>query len=290
MSEISFKKLILLANSVGQKASASVPSAMEELSKPLVILCIAGLVVLAIWSFSTIVSPQRIKLRKCPGRPSKLNPLHLIIIFFLWHGLALGVMELLLFLNFQKEQAAIFGGISSQIFGIVLALIIAAHCFRHGLRRGMGLSMRHWLFDTLRGVTGYLAVLPICIGLVLLLTWLLPEHWQKKHSLLVALEEMTPLYKTIIAFSAVILAPLMEELFFRGLLQSMLRKYIHPWFTIIIASIIFAGVHGEPQNLPALFALGIALGYNYERCGRLWPAILIHMLFNGVMITLHLMK
>jgi len=108
------------------------------------------------------------------------------------------------------------------------------------------------------------------------------------HSMLTALREMSLDGKILIAVSATILAPLQEEVLFRGLLQSMLRKYIKPWPAILLTSILFAAVHQEPQNIPALFVLSLVLGYNYERTGRLFSSILIHVLFNGTMIVLHL--
>jgi membrane protease YdiL (CAAX protease family) len=37
--------------------------------------------------------------------------------------------------------------------------------------------------------------------------------------------------------------------------------------------------------LPALVILGIVLGYNYERSGRLWAPIMIHALFNALSIV-----
>ena len=151
--------------------------------------------------------------------------------------------------------------------------------------------MRHWVFDSGRGVLGYLAVFPVCWGLMLLigslLRWLAPDYPQPPHSLLEAMSHMDMMWKVLIAFSAIIMAPWFEEVLFRGLLQSMLRRFIGPWPAILIASAIFAMFHAQPQHWPPLFALSVALGYNYERCGRLWPAILIHMLFNGVNIIIY---
>ena len=90
--------------------------------------------------------------------------------------------------------------------------------------------------------------------------------------------------------SAIVLAPLAEETFCRGLLQSMLRRYTHrPWVAILLAGAVFAVLHYPYwQHMPALFVLALAIGYNYERCGRLYPAILIHALFNAVNIAISL--
>ena len=78
-------------------------------------------------------------------------------------------------------------------------------------------------------------------------------------------------WKALDVFSAVVLAPVVEEIVFRGLLQSMLRNYFRgAWPAVLIASAIFAAMHGSPHWFPALFALGVVLGYNYERTGRLF--------------------
>jgi hypothetical protein len=90
----------------------------------------------------------------------------------------------------------------------------------------------------------------------------------------------------MIILAAVVLAPFGEELLFRGVLQSMLRRYLHsPWVAISITSVLFAAIHYPfIDSLPALFALSLVLGCSYERTGRLYSPIMIHMLFNLVMV------
>ena len=80
------------------------------------------------------------------------------------------------------------------------------------------------------------------------------------------------------------LAPIAEELFYRGLMQSMLRRYgLRPWMAILATSAVFAVSHWPHyQDMPALFVLAVALGYNYERTGRLIAPIVLHAAFNGV--------
>ena len=99
-------------------------------------------------------------------------------------------------------------------------------------------------------------------------------------------------WRVVVAFSTVIMAPLAEEVFFRGLLQSMLRKYLgHAWGAILITSVLFAVGHARYHDtIPALFVLAVVLGYNYERSGRLYPSILIHVIFNGVSVLSTLVR
>jgi membrane protease YdiL (CAAX protease family) len=91
------------------------------------------------------------------------------------------------------------------------------------------------------------------------------------------------LWHVLSLVSAVVLAPLAEEVFFRGLVQSVLRNYFgSPWVAVALASLLFASVHMDLHWAPALTALGLVLGYSYERTGRLLAPVLIHALFNGV--------
>ncbi len=254
-----------------------------------------GIIVLIVWAIRRIASPKKLSLDKVPGRANVINPFHLILVFLLWQIPGAGAAEILKRTPLATEQALIVTNLIRQVVGLVLVLIVAKYCFRGGLLRGLGLSMRHWGFDTGRGVVGFLAVFPICLGLERLFTWILksiqPDAVQP-HVFLVALNKVGPAWQVGIVFLAVVLGPLLEEILFRGLLQSMLRRYLRsPWGGVLISSAIFALFHiRTPQNIPALFVLGVVLGYNYERCGRLWPVILIHMLFNGVIISLHLLE
>jgi membrane protease YdiL (CAAX protease family) len=89
-----------------------------------------------------------------------------------------------------------------------------------------------------------------------------------------------------IAFSAVVAAPLAEETFFRGGLQSVLRYTTKmPWLAIPLASACWALIHEPFERLP-IFFLGLCLGYIYERTGNLWMCIVVHSLFNLTSIVI----
>ncbi len=79
-------------------------------------------------------------------------------------------------------------------------------------------------------------------------------------------------------------APLGEELIFRGLLFPWLRGRFGATTAAILSGLIFAILHGVPMLIPALTAIGTALALLYHRCGSLWPAILAHGVFNAIMV------
>jgi membrane protease YdiL (CAAX protease family) len=87
--------------------------------------------------------------------------------------------------------------------------------------------------------------------------------------------------------SAVLVAPVLEEFFFRGLVQTWLLAVwggAKRWPVVLTAAAVFSVVHLGAVTwhaLPGLFVLGIVLGWLYERTGSLLPAVLVHMAFNG---------
>jgi membrane protease YdiL (CAAX protease family) len=82
------------------------------------------------------------------------------------------------------------------------------------------------------------------------------------------------------------LAPLVEELAFRGLFYGWLRARLGVAPSCIVSAGAFAVLHGIPTLAPALFVIGLMLAAIYERSGSLWPAIVLHGTFNAVMTTL----
>jgi membrane protease YdiL (CAAX protease family) len=56
------------------------------------------------------------------------------------------------------------------------------------------------------------------------------------------------------------------------------------WIAILISSGLFAATHADTGHWPALFVLGVCLGYAYEKSGSLFRPIFIHSLFNATSI------
>ncbi|HUT56978.1 MAG TPA: CPBP family intramembrane glutamic endopeptidase [Phycisphaerae bacterium] len=261
-----------------QGAAGSAPSTW------MIGLAAVGAVVLVIYVTRRLVYPAKLHLTQASGRRSRLHPIHAVALY-LFYVLAQAVAIKLLgaWLPAKSDELLTLAAVISQTLWLAAALLVAWMAFDMGLVRGMGLSMRHWFFDAIRGVVAYLAVLPVCLGLTRLTQLLIPGE---EHRMLRALHQVGAGWQALIIVSAVVLAPLAEEVFFRGLLQSTFRKYLRrPWAAILLTSAFFALVHAAyPTSMPAMFALSVALGYNYERCGRLPAPILIHALFNGVFI------
>ena len=96
----------------------------------------------------------------------------------------------------------------------------------------------------------------------------------------------SPFGLALLMVSVVIVAPVTEEILYRGVLQSWMIHLLgrpHRIAAVMMVAAAFSLVHlsAAPwQVLPALFVLGLMLGWLYETTGSLWPGIAVHALFN----------
>ena len=79
-------------------------------------------------------------------------------------------------------------------------------------------------------------------------------------------------------------APVVEELFFRGLLLRALAGRIGRPGAVGVSAVLFGLVHFEPLQLPVLVLFGVVLGLLAVRTGRLGPSICAHAAFNAVAV------
>lgn len=96
----------------------------------------------------------------------------------------------------------------------------------------------------------------------------------------------TPVNIALGFLAIAVAAPIVEELLFRGLLQNALARFIPFWGAILLSSLVFAAVHGQPYAIPGLMSLSIAFGYLYHRTGSLRTNIILHMLNNSAALLL----
>jgi uncharacterized protein len=87
------------------------------------------------------------------------------------------------------------------------------------------------------------------------------------------------------ALVVIVVAPVCEEIFFRGVLYRVLRIRLGLWVAAIIDGLFFGLVHGSSSPLsalPVLAVLGIMFCWVYERTGTLFASIALHALNNTI--------
>lgn len=87
-----------------------------------------------------------------------------------------------------------------------------------------------------------------------------------------------------------ILAPIAEEMVFRGaILRSLLRYFNErmPWIPIVVSALLFGLVHGNVAQSSNAFLMGLLLGWFYHRTGSIVPGIVLHWINNTVAYVMY---
>jgi membrane protease YdiL (CAAX protease family) len=84
---------------------------------------------------------------------------------------------------------------------------------------------------------------------------------------------------------AAIVVPVVEELIYRGIGFRLLAQF-GDIAAIVVTAIAFALAHGIVEGVPVFFVIGAALGVVRSRTGSIYPAMLMHGVFNGIQVVL----
>jgi membrane protease YdiL (CAAX protease family) len=86
----------------------------------------------------------------------------------------------------------------------------------------------------------------------------------------------------LVFLSGVIIAPIAEEIVFRGYLYKAFRDRFRPSYAIVLSAALFSAIHLELLAAVPLFVIGVVLAYVYEKTGNLMAPITLHVLNNAV--------
>jgi len=106
-------------------------------------------------------------------------------------------------------------------------------------------------------------------------------HLQTNDQVILEQSKDAPLttYATLIA--SVLVAPICEETFFRGLVLPGFLRAMPVGVAIVFSALLFAVAHADPGSFVVLFVIGLALAFLRWRTRSIWPGILLHLLNNG---------
>ena len=133
-----------------------------------------------------------------------------------------------------------------------------------------------------QGFKGFLMIIPFVL-LVSLIMNLLIENQNGSNPLLEIVLNNNNYSSFILLFiTTTFLAPLFEEVIFRGVLLPILSREFGIILGITISAFIFALAHLSISEMPPLFTLGIGLGITRLISGRLSSSVIMHSLWNGM--------
>lgn len=171
----------------------------------------------------------------------------------------------------------------------LLVLIVWAFASTKALKPStlLGLSARTRRGAIAAGLIGYVAIFPWVFGLL----WVIIRTCQQLgiqpplepiHELLLLDERRVVLWTTVAL--ACVVGPLVEELFFRGVVFVAVRKHTSRLVAMLISGGLFSAMHTNFLGFLPILILGCLLADLYERTGSLLAPIAVHMLHNTLLV------
>ena len=202
-------------------------------------------------------------------------------------GRILGLATLLMAGNFffqvlfyQVREDLFLPVLTGAVAGVLLPVTLIARRWGFPLRRDFGLSSLHPL------VLAAVALMAICS---LVPTSLLAELSLRLHPVDPQWESFfqehlpTTTFQVILAvITVVVLAPLAEEIIFRGLLHRLTSSMWGAVPASVISAIVFGIVHGEPWFLFGLIGVGFMLAFIYETTRSVTACWVAHAVHNSI--------
>lgn len=267
---------------------------------------VLGATVAAVWVARGILGARRLPLGVASNRPVQFEPLDLLAVFLL--GWVIGLVALQYFghaLGLTTD-----GPVDSTVtlatvlLGQTLTQAPIALYFVLRMARSDALPRRGGPFDGkgLRIVLQSVACGTLLVGVVLVVSNFGVElaaafgapRPETGHTMLEAVQASThPFVKIGLVLSAVIVAPVLEEAVYRGVIQSAFASIAgHRRIAAVgVTSLLFTAAHAGAvpwQMLPGLLLVSMVLGWLYERTATLIAPILAHAVFNGLNLCLYL--
>lgn len=187
-----------------------------------------------------------------------------------------------------------FGNINQSVFVLLLSafIYVIMILFSLGLPwlikkqattlDDIGLKRLPSWMDILLSPAGLVIYMIISAVLVVAITTIFPSI-DMNQAQETGFDNLSQRYEYYLAFAAlVIMAPIAEEVLFRGYLYGKLKKYVPIWAAILMTSITFGAIHGAWNLAIDTFALSVIMCLLREITGNIWASILLHMMKNGI--------
>ena len=198
-------------------------------------------------------------------------------------SVGLGVFSLV---GFGGGAALVHSGLDAAVIGLILTAWtgiagLAAFAAAASIR------LRSWSAFGVRATSGRWLLIGVGMGVVafvlkgiavIAFTWLTGLQ-SNPQSIFVpgAGSAMMTIVLATIFFG--VLTPIGEEFLFRGVLTNALLRY-GPIIGVVGSALIFALLHGINVVFPAALVAGLIAGEVFRRSGSIWPAVIVHVMFN----------
>ncbi len=208
----------------------------------------------------------------------------ILVISFVLSVIVIAVAAIMLILQGVVDFSDLFQAIIAlavPIFDVSLLVVTLVYVVKKELFKFMGLTLNGKFIAA--GLLWGLALFTINLVISYSMSQVLGEEFTGRiYEYLISYR----LTRYVLIVTAILLAPIAEELYFRGLLYASLKIKIGVLGGAIVSAAIFAAAHGIPAAFIALLAIGATLAYIFEKYKSLVPAIMAHAVNNTLGIAI----
>lgn len=197
----------------------------------------------------------------------------------------LGAMELAGASFDSVNKVVLMSGLSAIVYALTFYVAIMTPRWVIGdktTKKDLGLGRLVSWGDIAVGPLSFIPYIILSASLMMVATQVIPgfDISQKQD---LGFDRLGSSLETILAFTVlVVIAPLAEELLFRGYLYGKLKKTAGIFVAIILVSVSFGVLHGQLNVGIDTFVLSVVLCGLRELTGSVWAGILLHMTKNFI--------
>lgn len=184
----------------------------------------------------------------------------------------------------NEEQYYLYG-FGVQFLATVILVYLFAVLFHRGRLSDLGIRRaslgKIWRYGILGGFL--LVIMVLIMGIVL--QYFQPNLQPQYIEEILRSSNQLPEFLAVMT-AGVILAPVAEEIFYRGMIYPVFRKYLGTGWGAVAAGLIFGAAHWDLWRTIPLAIGGALLCYIYEKSGSILVSMVAHGIWNGVMCIL----
>lgn len=188
--------------------------------------------------------------------------------------------------SFQEiDKTVLNATLAACVYAVTLAVVIGLPWLLKHYRTSrvdLGMARLPEWFDLLLAPAGFIVYL-LGSGLVIYTVSQLVPGFNPEQQQDTGFSNVAQQYELVLAFvTLVIIAPLAEEMLFRGYLYGKLRKSVPIWVAMLATSVLFGLLHGQWNVGIDVFVLSLVMCTLREVTGSIWAGVLLHMTKNGL--------
>lgn len=175
--------------------------------------------------------------------------------------------------------------VGALVYGAILLFLVGLLLYRNvNVAEVFGLGRRTFLHYLGRALLFLVAAYPLLMLMQVMVYGVAGGDFSPQEVVDFLQRAEAPRDRLAVVAMAVIVAPVAEEVIFRGYLYPVAKKFGGAAAGLIATSVLFAFLHGHAPSIPALTMLAVCLGLAYEKTGSLLVPMIMHAVFNTVSV------